>query len=549
MLLGAFVVFMGGWACAQEKGVTEQILDILLKNHEISQEQHDTLLKKAEAEKLAEAQKIVEAQKTATAKKAAAFGEWKPTDFTVWWSNGLRFTTEDNAFNIHIGGRGEVDFGDAEPNTELSRWARGIYSKKSFSEPQTDGYGDQFRRVRLDIDGTLYQNIEFMTQVDFAPSYTSTPVLSSATISSKTSKGVTTYSVTTTTTNITQGPALSYADVWAGVKDIPYLGRIRVGQMEEPFCLEEMIRDNFRTFIENGLPYAFTPKRNAGFTEINTAFDDRLAWTLGYFFQQQVSTSSNGVAKDVTGDLFSPHLDATQFAGRLTGLPWYEDNGEHLLHVGVAYTHLFRSFSTSTSNAGTLDFKSSPEANLFNPLVDTGNFLAKGVDLVEPEIAFEYGPFSVQAEYVLASASDVKSTSGAFLGPNHNANFNSWYAYASYFLTGEHRPYNKTASPTTYQGSFGRIYPNSNFSIGNRGWGAWELAFRVSQLDTNDYRAGFYGGLETDYTAGLNWYLNPYVELRMNYILALVDAHPLGYGNLPTSGADNIFETRFQIAF
>ena len=80
MLLGAFMVFMGGWACAEEKTVAEQILDIMLENHEISQEQYDALLKQAEAEKMAAARKIAEAQKAAMAKKAAALMEEKTTD-------------------------------------------------------------------------------------------------------------------------------------------------------------------------------------------------------------------------------------------------------------------------------------------------------------------------------------------------------------------------------------------------------------------------------------------------------------------------------------
>lgn len=542
MLLGANIAFMGGLACAEEQTVAEEILGIMLESHQISQERYDALLKRAEAEKMAAARQIAEAQKAAMAKKAAASGipEEKTPDFTVWWYNGLRFTTEDNNFNLHIGGRGEIDFADAQPNSGLFNWSQGKYSKTPFSEPKTNGYGDQLRRVRLDFDGTIYRDIEFMTQVDFAPSYSTTTVLKSATLS----KGT----LTTTSTSLSTGSALSYADVWAGVKDIPYIGRLRVGQMEEPFSLEETIRDNFRTFMENGLPFAFVPKRNTGLQVINSSCDDRVAWSLGYFFQQQVATSSNGVALDTTGDLFSPHLDATQFAGRLTCLPWYEGEGQKLLHIGVSYTHLFRSNSSSSSNAGTLDFKTTPEANIFSPLVNTGNFLASGADLVDPEIALEYGPFSAQAEYVFASASNVTDTTGKFIALDHDANFYGWYAYATYFLTGENRPYNKTPSPTTYQATFGRIIPYHNFNYREGGWGAWEVAFRVSQLNTNDSAAGFNGGLETDYTAGLNWYLNPYVEMKMNYIHADVNPHS-GYGNLLTSGSDNIYETRFQIAF
>ena len=44
---------------------------------------------------------------------------------------------------------------------------------------------------------------------------------------------------------------------------------------------------------------------------------------------------------------------------------------------------------------------------MFNPLVDSGYFMAKGVDVIDPEIALVYGPFSVQGEYICAQADDV----------------------------------------------------------------------------------------------------------------------------------------------
>jgi phosphate-selective porin OprO/OprP len=577
MVLGAFMVFMSVSVCAAEKSVTEQILDILLKNHEISQAQYDALLKQADAEKMAEAQKIVDAQKAAEAKIAALPAvEKKPTDFRAWFNkaDGLHFTTEDKAFDMHIGGRIQADFADAEPDPALVTWANGIVkgvpgaafsSKHGTSAPTAvDGYGDQLRRVRLDIDGTLWNNIEFIMQPDFAPSYKVTTAVNR------------TPPTGATTATLTTGAAITFADVWVGVKDIPLIGRIRVGQMYEPLSIEQMTSDNWNTFMEKALPVnAFIPGRQTGFETQNTACNDRIGWMAGYFFQQQAALSSNGVPLDTTGDLFSPHLDATQFAARLYGLPWYEKDGEHLLHIGVGYSHEFRSDTVSTIsgpgfyNAGTLDFKSSPEANLFSPLVDSGYFLAKGVDILDPEIALVYGPFSMQAEYIYASASDVvnyqsgspftytlgKGKKAKTIDYSPTANFDGWYAQASVFLTGEHRSYAKTASPATYQATFGRIIPNHNFNPLTGGTGAWELAFRVSQLDDNDTGAGFYGGMETDYTVGINWYLNPNVMVKMDYVHVEIGAHSTGvgtnnyYGNMPTSGSDDIVETRFQIAF
>jgi phosphate-selective porin OprO and OprP len=556
ILLGAFIVFMGGWACAQEKSVTEQILDIMLQSHQISQEQYDALLKKAEAEKLAEAQKIAESQKGAARRPPPAGDHGAPTsaeatNLEVSWRNGLRFSNEDKSFDIHVGGRLQWDAADAEPSTSLLKWSHGLDVPKggaAFSEPKVSGYGEQIRRARLLIDGTIYKDYEFSNQFDFAPAYTATSVLKSAAIN----KGV----LTTTTTSLTTGPAISFADVWAGAKNVPYLGWIRIGQMYEPVGLEQQRSDNFRTFLETALPTsALVPNRNTGLLVQNVECNERLGWQVGYFFQQQVALNSNGIPLDVTGDLFSPHVEATNLAARITGLPWYENKGEHLIHIGLGYEHKFRSDTPTTQafigqlNPGTLDFKSAPEANMFNALVDTGNFMAKGVDVVDPEIAMVYGPFAIQGEVPLTWASNVRSTTGTFLGPNHNASFSGWYVESTYFLTGEHRLYNVTSTTSQYQGTFGRIYPISDFSPRTGGWGAWELAFRVSNVNLNDTAAGFNGGNELDYTAGINWYLTADVLWKLNYIYASVGAHPDGYGFLTTRGNDNIIESRFQVAF
>ncbi len=115
----------------------------------------------------------------------------------------------------------------------------------------------------MDIDGVIWNDVEFISQLDFAQSYSASSVLKSASLSSKTTKGVTTYSLSTTSTSLTTGPGITFVDVWVGVKDIPYIGRIRVGQMYEPISLEQQTSDNWKTFMEKALPVnAIVPSRN-----------------------------------------------------------------------------------------------------------------------------------------------------------------------------------------------------------------------------------------------------------------------------------------------
>ena len=85
-----------------------------------------------------------------------------------------------------------------------------------------------------------------------------------------------------------------------------------------------------------------------------------------------------------------------------------------------------------------------------------------------------------------------------------------------------------------------------------RGWGAWELAARYSELTIDPL--AFTSGLADitksakasyDWAVGLNWYLNFFTKLQFNYEQSTFDRGAVN-GNRPTEHA--IME-RLQIAF
>ena len=134
-------------------------------------------------------------------------------------------------------------------------------------------------------------------------------------------------------------------------------------------------------------------------------------------------------------------------------------------------------------------------------------------DLYCAELALVLSSFQLQSEYIASTASNA--TNGA-VPVNHGTYFtNGYYVMASYFLTGENRTYDKKA------GTFVRVVPHRNSrwcpdDCSEAGWGAWQVLARYSNLDLDDN--GINGGRLQDYTAGVNWFLNPNLKIQANYV-------------------------------
>ena len=122
--------------------------------------------------------------------------------------------------------------------------------------------------------------------------------------------------------------------------------------------------------------------------------------------------------------------------------------------------------------------------------------------------------------------------------------FEGYYGQISYFLTGEHRTWERKT------GTLGRIKPFENFFLvrdcdcnTQSGWGAWEVAARYSHADLSDFDV--IGGEGDSFTFGMNWYWNPYARMQFNYILGEIDpgANAAGFGDY------EIFGIRMMVDF
>jgi phosphate-selective porin OprO/OprP len=340
--------------------------------------------------------------------------------------------------------------------------------------------GADFRRARLGVRSALANNMNAFIQMDFA--FPGRP---------------------------------TFTDVWVEWTDLPLLGTVRAGQWKQPFSLEVVSSFRYTTFMErSSLFQAFTPFRHIGLGLYNHSDDLMSTWAASYLRTGQ----------DQFGDSLSTR-GGNGFSGRLTHLLQYQEpEGRSYLHVGGAYylntpplhAIAFRSIPeifvgqnrNDAANTGTGGF---PVPLVFDGtpfFVNTGVIL--NVDHVHTfglEGLWVYGPLSVQAEAMAAVVDQTVQPTATLDGA---------YIQVGWFLTGEHRPYDRL------NGAIDRVKPFEDFFLVRtsdglaHGLGAWEVALRLSHIDLDS--GNISGGRMDNLTFGINWYCNPYSKVVFNYI-------------------------------
>ncbi len=265
---------------------------------------------------------------------SSTLAEEQSDEWEIKWKNGFQFNSPDSQFKLKFGGRVQADFSFADPDAAI----------EGLLGPIEDG--SEFRRARIFVSGTIYGNIEFKTQFDFA------------------------------------GGDADFNDVYIGVLDTP-VGNIRIGHFFEPFSLEQHTSSKYITFLERGLPNVFVPARNVGVMFHDTV-GDRLLWAAGVFREADGVGFSSGDGK----------LNVT---ARVAGLPINADGGRKLLHLGL-------SLSRKDLGESLFRFRQRPEAHLSPRFVDTRSFAAESVDLLALEAAVNIGSFHAQGEFMSADA-------------------------------------------------------------------------------------------------------------------------------------------------
>ena len=174
------------------------------------------------------------------------------------------------------------------------------------------------------------------------------------------------------------------------------------------------------------------------------------------------------------------------------------------------------------------------------------------------EFAYVNKNLSVQGEFADVHVERLTTGRNATLGGS-DFDFQTGYAFVSYFLTGEQRNYNP-------RGEFGRTTVLRPLDKG--GIGAIEFAARIDYADLSDMSANNTATLASQYgaaagigtagkyvagTIGVNWYPISYVRFMANFTHADVDNRefgPLGAATRINRDATvNVFQLRAQLDY
>lgn len=403
-----------------------------------------------------------------------------------------RAAAEAKARTAPVAYAGEDGIGIKSADDAFNLRFRGLYQADSrwfFNDPIPGDQADQFlmRRVRPMLDGTFFGKYGFRIVPEFA------------------------------------GGNATLLDAYLDANLSPQL-KIRAGKFKGPIGLERMQSPANIAMIERGFPTQLVPNRDMGIQLSGDLLDGGLSYWAGIF---------NGTVDggSVDGDVNS----AKDFQARVMAAPFKGGDLGALrgLRLGLAFSVGSQDGSATNSQ---LPRFFTPGQNVFFTYA-AGAFANGQRTRIAPQFFYGNGPLGVIGEYVVSTQDVQRST--ALTQVSNTA----WHVTATYLLTGE---------DATLDG----VKPSKRFDLKTGDWGAFELAGRVSGLkvDSSVFRGA--AGLRLadpstqprkalDFGVGINWYLNRFYKVMVNYDFTRFD------GGAPNGGDredEHVLMTRLQLS-
>ena len=285
---------------------------------------------------------------------------------------------------------------------------------------------------------------------------------------------------------------------------------VRIGRFFTPFPFDQYAISNY---------WLLTPERSLFTTNLSLNRQiGSMAW--GYLADKRLEYAA-GIFNGSRNSFESVH-HGVDVVGYLNARPFQQSESlafARFLNVGssVAFGRQDQSPVPNSFRIG----GGSPDANI--PGIATVPFLILNPGVVERGDRL-LG--SVHAGYFYNSLTVIGEWQYGYGGYANSVNpssvkvpFSGYYVGAGYFLTGEHIERRTRVKP---------LYPLIPISKDDeRGWGAWEIAGRVSRLGLGDevFGGGFadpnlWSNSAVTNELGLNWYWNEYMKFYMFWLHA-----------------------------
>lgn len=342
----------------------------------------------------------------------------------------------------------------------------------------------EFRRLRVEVSGTIHENMFY--KLDFEFSNPNNPQI---------------------------------LDAYVGFQDVPFFQTIILGNQLRPLGFDVMTSSNDVIFMESPLVFGDgnVDSRRIGVLSRGYSADESTNWQYGFFELPNVQNNGQYLFESFEGSLNA----------RLTRTPFYSSGGQDYVHWGVN-----AAFFSANDDA---ELQSKPELRTQSAWIDTDDIdNSDWANTSGIEGLINLGSLSIGGEW---NGSTVHRTGG-----DSELFFDGGYLYVAYFLTGEYQPFDRKL------GVLSKVRPLRNFSPSHPccgGPGAWQVAARISYFDLSD--DDVLGGDESNFTLGLNWWLNPDARFMFNFVTGNISNHEPAGGF--TGGHFSGLAMRFQVQF
>lgn len=316
----------------------------------------------------------------------------------------------------------------------------------------------------------------------------------------------------------------------------PWLA-LQVGKFKGPVGLERLQPDQFNRFVELGFPSSLVPNRDLGVQLGGDVMGGALGYAVGYFDGTPDGSSTDANASPDVDNDGKKDLEARLFAQ-----PFISSDNPYLRGFGFGVGGTYVNSTGNAANTLLASYKTPGQQTFFTYRTGTTATYADGKrERLAPQLYYYAGSFGLIGEYV-ESRQEVTRQVNAALKRSGTLDNKAWQLSLSYFLTGEAATYNSFKS-------------SSIFEPGKTGWGAWEIAVRLHQLQIDEAAFAAAGASfanpgtaprkATAAGVGLNWYLNQNVKWMLDYERTRFDGGAAN-GDRPD---ENALLTRFSLVF